>query len=52
MNNQIKFKESTSKYEKEYRLADLFDQIYNKYRNTCYTLKLLVGTKIQFEQPI
>lgn len=29
--------------EKEYRLADLFDKIYNDYRNKCYKTKTLLG---------
>ena len=43
------FRAARTSSEKEYRLANLFDQIYNEYRNNCYKTKTLLGDPLPNE---
>lgn len=40
------FRGVKEKIEKEYRLANMLDQIYYEYRNKCYKLKIQVGEEL------
>lgn len=43
------FRGAKGQDEKEYRLANLFDQIYDEYRSRCRKLKIQVGDALPVE---
>lgn len=43
------FRDAKTRNDKEYRLAHLFDQIYDEYRRRCYKLKIQVGEPLPNE---